>query len=55
MKGVVLVNCGKMGLDWNSLSLSGYLEALTANNAAHDDKKAPEIGERMTRFLSAHR
>lgn len=44
-----------MGLDWRTLDLSAYLEALEANNAAHDgDKTAPEPSERLKRAVRAH-
>ena len=37
-KGQVLANCGQLGLDWERVSLSGYLEALEAHNEATDPK-----------------
>lgn len=45
-----------MGLDWTKLSLSAYLEALEAYNAAHnpDQKEKPEASDRLKRFLKAH-
>lgn len=52
MKGMVLRNCGTMGLDWNAVSLSGYLEALSAET---DDAGGPsEVSEGLRRFMSAH-
>lgn len=59
MKGQVLVNCGAMGLDPATLSMSGYLEALAAHNAANDPnhKGEPNITadpERLRRFMNAH-
>ena len=32
MKGLVISNCGAMGLDWAALSMSGYLEAMAARS-----------------------
>lgn len=60
MKGQVLVNCGAMGLDAATLSLSGYIEALAAHNAANDPDapRDPAISadpERLKRFMAAHR
>ncbi|NBC37366.1 hypothetical protein GTZ99_12475 [Novosphingobium sp. FSY-8] len=47
-----------MGLDWRSLSLSGYLEALEAHNEAHDPDYKPEPQvtadkDRLKRLLNA--
>lgn len=51
----MIANAGQMGLDWRTLDLSAYLEALEANNAAHDgDKTAPEPSERLKRAVRAH-
>ena len=55
MKGVVLVNCGRLGLDPASLSLSGYLEALWAGNSDGDTATADTDTTRLSRFLNAHR
>lgn len=33
---MILSNCGSLGLDWERISLSGYLEALDAHNAAFE-------------------
>lgn len=58
MKGAVLVNCGAMGLDPATLSISGYLEALAAHNASNDPeaKRAGpvEVSEGLRRFMAAH-
>lgn len=54
----MLANCGQLGLDPATLSLSGYLEALAAHNAASDGDKAPptrEETERLSRFFGAHK
>ena len=37
-------NCGEMGLDWHTISLSGYLEALEAHNEAHEPQ-TPEVSD----------
>ncbi len=56
MKGQVLVNCGAMGLDSASLSLSGYLEALAVHNAAPDSDAKGEVmaSDGLRRFAAAH-
>lgn len=54
----MLANCGQLGLDPASLSLSGYLEALAAHAAASGGDKAPpskEETERLSRFFGAHK
>lgn len=54
----MLANCGQLGLDPASLSLSGYIEALAAHNATADGSKpAPtkEETERLRRFFGAHK
>lgn len=43
-----------MGLDWERLSLSGYLEAIVAHTADGPDKKEAELTPRMRRFMGAH-
>lgn len=50
------MNCGALGLDWERLSLSSYLEAMTAQSSDGKDEK-PEVAEspRMMRFLAAHK
>lgn len=53
----MLVNCGAMALDPASLSLSGYLEALAANNAANDPdaiKRPAAASEGLKAFMAAH-
>lgn len=48
-----------MHLDWSSLSLSGYFEALEAHNDAHDTGKpkhqpaSPEFREQMRGIFAA--
>jgi len=55
----VIANCGAMHLNWERLSLSGYLEALEAHNEAHQDLNAasdrPSNPDRLRRFVDAHR
>lgn len=54
MKGVVLANCGTMGLDPERLSLSGYLEALDARDPDSSNKPTPEPTNQIKRLLAAH-
>ena len=49
------MNCGTMGLDWERLSLSGYLEAIVSHTADGPDKQEAEMTPRMRRFMDAHR
>ncbi|MEN6450341.1 MAG: hypothetical protein ABFC96_07615 [Thermoguttaceae bacterium] len=53
----MISNCGNMGLDWERLSLSGYLEALEAHNDAHSTDKKPQASpgghERLKRAMDA--
>lgn len=45
-----------MGLDWRTLDLSDYLEALEAHNEAHSsDKPERQASEGLKRFVKAHR
>lgn len=53
MKGVVLVNCGEVGLDWERTSISMYLEAMSARDPEQPADKEVETGT-LSRFLSAH-
>lgn len=55
MKGVVIGNCGTLGLDWERLSLSGYLEALTARSDKDGAAPDAEATPRMKRFMAAHK
>ena len=50
------MNCGRMALDWRTLSLSGYIEALAAHNAANnpDGATAPADTTGLARFMAAH-
>lgn len=53
----MLANAGQLGLDWERLSLSGYLEALEAHNEANSGgKNTPDASqlERLNRFNRAH-
>jgi hypothetical protein len=57
VKGQVLVNCGAMGLDPATLSLSGYLETMAAHEAASDpkaNKRPAEVSDGLRRFMKAH-
>lgn len=50
------MNCGALGLDWERLSLSGYLESMTAQSIdGKDEKPEIEATPRMMRFMSAHK
>lgn len=54
----MIANAGALGLDWRTLDLSSYLEALEAHNEAHTDPKdkaPPEASERLKRFMAAHK
>lgn len=53
MKGVVLVNCGQLGIDWERCSLSMYVEAVNAQSA---DGAKPEAADEpdLRRFMKAH-
>ena len=53
MKGVVISNCGAMGLDWERLSMSGYPIAMAARSG-DQDTGAPEISPALRRFMAAH-
>ncbi|QOV95268.1 hypothetical protein [Novosphingobium sp. ES2-1] len=53
VKGVVLVNCGEVGLDWERTSISMYLEAMSARDPEQPADKEVETGT-LSRFLSAH-
>jgi hypothetical protein len=45
-----------MGLDWRTLDLSDYLEALEAHNEAHSSEKPDrQASDGLKRFLKAHR
>lgn len=52
MKGVVLASCGQLGLDWERISLSGYVEALNAGEGS--DGGGGEASTGLKRFLKAH-
>lgn len=49
----MIANCGSMHVNWERLSLSGYLEALEAHNEAHADAgaKAPSGDPEMLRQI----
>lgn len=53
MKGVVLVNCGELGLSWERTSLSMYLEACAARDP-EAPKADPVSDEGLRRFMAAH-
>ena len=44
-KGLVLSNCGQLGLDWNDVSLSSYLEATQARQDAMEPQKDAEASD----------
>lgn len=53
MKGVVLVNCGELGLDWERCSLSMYVEACMARDPdAQKPQAADDPG--LRKFMKAH-
>jgi hypothetical protein len=53
VKGVIIANCGGLGLNWERLSLSGYLETLNAKTDPGDQPSA-EPTPRLKRFMAAH-
>lgn len=53
MKGVIIANCGAMGLDWSALSMSGYLEAMAARSGGQKTG-SPDISPSLKRFMAAH-
>jgi len=52
VKGMVIANCGAMGLDWERLSMSGYLEACGARDPDRSTETEPT--PRFKRFATAH-
>jgi hypothetical protein len=56
----LIANAGAMGLDWERLSLSSYMEALEAANEMNDPDAAKKAGSdtdatgRLQKFMSAH-
>ena len=48
MKGIVIRNCGLAGLDWERLSLSGYVEAMQAEDPGDGE---PDTS-RLRRFMA---
>lgn len=54
MKGLVIANCGAMGLDWERLSMSGYLEAVDARSRADGGARGvPADMSDIKRFMIA--
>lgn len=53
MKGVVIRNCATLGLDWERTSLSAYIEAINAGEAASE----PQVSDpaRLKRILAARK
>jgi len=50
----VLADCGTLGLDWERLSLSAYMEAVEANNERNEAPgKAPADVDRLGRLVAA--
>ncbi|MXP42990.1 hypothetical protein [Allopontixanthobacter sediminis] len=46
-----------MGLDYHTIDLSDYLEALEANNEAHSEGKAdvdPARADKLAKVMAAH-
>lgn len=54
MKGVVIANCGTMGLNWERMSLSGYVEALDARAQSESDASGGKDIGGLQRFMAAH-
>ena len=56
MKGVVISNCGTLGIDWDRLSLSGYLEAMAAYSGMGEPGKPDvTVTPALRRFAEHHR
>jgi hypothetical protein len=53
VKGLVIASCGAAGLDWERLSLSCYLEAMTAKTG-EEAQGSSEPNPRFKRFMAAH-
>lgn len=49
----MIASCGAAGLDWERLSLSCYLEAMTAKTG-EEAQGASEPNPRFKRFMAAH-
>ncbi|MES2289292.1 MAG: hypothetical protein V4530_06090 [Pseudomonadota bacterium] len=54
----MIANCGVLGLDWRSASLSDYVEALIAHNDAQpkpdgEGKRKVEVSDELRRFMAA--
>jgi hypothetical protein len=53
----LIANCGALGINWERLSLSGYLEALEAHNDAHEvpgvSEASGEPSERLDAVMRA--
>lgn len=52
----MIANCGAMGLDWERLSLSGYMEALEAHNEANSGDETERGGgdpEKLAKVMAA--
>jgi hypothetical protein len=52
VKGIVLTNCGTLGIDPERVSLSGYIEALNAGDKP--DAGPVEVSSGLKRFMAAH-
>lgn len=52
MKGAIIANCGKMGLNWERMSMSGYFEALAALNGESGGKVT--VSDGLKQFMAAH-
>jgi hypothetical protein len=55
VKGLVIANCGAMGLDWERLSMSGYLEAIAARGGEYEGAGEPGEPHDRERLLRFHR
>lgn len=49
----MIKNAGMLGLDWRTLDLSSYLEALSAHNADHAEKPPVKVSDGLKRFMKA--
>lgn len=55
MKGEVIAFCGKAGLDWERLSLSGYLEAMSVLSPDYKPGGGGGVSDGLMRFVKAHK
>lgn len=50
----MIANCGAIGVDWRTLSLSAYFETCEAHEIAHDGGQSAPPSEGLKRFFKAH-